>query len=218
MRSGAEPSPARSGPKERAAMKEEIKAAKTRKAKKGWIAAGAWAAVLALYFGLNAILGLFGLKFTRYVSQTVGILLVVWALALLLYGAYRLSRVAKETLRVRKSILCTAAAVLLSLAWVAALGASVVGTILVFEIHPVHIVERDGGKYVAEVTIFLSTRYVDYFDYKNIFVCGKEEKISETYADGSDDPLEEDNPQESLQDAYYADGRPSYHSGKWWRY
>lgn len=199
-------------------MHENVGNTARRKKSRFLCAVGIWAAFLALYFGLNAILGLFGLKFTCYVSQAVGIIWAAWALALLLYGVYRLSRVAKKTLNVRKSILCTAAVVLLSLAWVAALGTSVVGTILVFEIHPVHIVERDGGKYVAEVTIFLGTRYVDYFDYKNIFVCGKEEKISETYSDGSEDPLEEDNPQESLQDAYYADGRPSYHSGKWWRY
>ncbi len=198
-------------------MHENVGNTARRKKSRFLCAVGIWAAFLALYFGLNAILGLFDLKFARYVTYAVCIVGTVWALLLLLYAVGWFYATAIETDKYPlKRFVCAALGVLLSLLWIAVLGSGFI--FAVFGVHPTHIVERDGKKYVAEVTIFLGTRYVDYFDYKNIFVCGKEEKISETYSDGSEDPLEEDNPQESLQDAYYADGRPSYHSGKWWRY
>lgn len=171
-----------------------------RKKSRFLYALGLWAAFLALHFGLNAILGLFGLKFARYVTYAVCIVGAVWALLLLLYTVGWFYATAIETEKYPlKRFVCAASGVLLSLLWIAGLGSGFI--FAVYTVDPTHIVERDGKKYVAEVTVFLSTRYVEYYDYKNIFVCGKQVRIAEDYCDGTDDPLKEDTP--ILEAQYY---------------
>lgn len=90
--------------------------------------------------------------------------------------------------------------------------------VIAFCYDPVHIVKREGQKYVADVTIALGTRYIDYYDYKNIFACGKQVKIHENYTDGSDDPLAADDPSDDLVSAYYYDDNgiliSSYDTGR----
>jgi len=52
-----------------------------------------------------------------------------------------------------------------------------------------HVVERNEGKYVAYVNGFLDT-YVQYYDYKNFLICGKNKRIEEYYGKGGFDPIE----------------------------
>lgn len=58
----------------------------------------------------------------------------------------------------------------------------------VFGYTPEHVVERDGKKFVAYVRGFKMT-YVDYYDYKNIFVVGNQKRIEEFYGKGGFDPI-----------------------------
>ena len=52
-----------------------------------------------------------------------------------------------------------------------------------------HVVEKDGKKFVAYVSGFKRT-YVNYYDYKNIFVVGNQKRIEEYYGKGGFDPIE----------------------------
>lgn len=54
---------------------------------------------------------------------------------------------------------------------------------------PSHVVLLDGKKYVAYVNGFVRT-YVYYYDYKNIFVVGRQKRIVEYCGYGSFDPIE----------------------------
>ncbi len=54
---------------------------------------------------------------------------------------------------------------------------------------PEHVVEKDGKKFVAYVSGFKRT-YVNYYDYKNIFVVGNQKRIEEYYGKGGFDPIE----------------------------
>ena len=54
---------------------------------------------------------------------------------------------------------------------------------------PEHVVEKDGQKFVAYVNGFNRT-YVNYYDYKNIFVVGNQKRIEEYYGKGGFDPIE----------------------------
>ena len=46
-----------------------------------------------------------------------------------------------------------------------------------------HVIEKDGKKFVAYVSGFKRT-YVNYYDYKNIFVVGNQKRIEEYYGKG----------------------------------
>mgnify|MGYP004640759085 FL=1 len=59
----------------------------------------------------------------------------------------------------------------------------------VFGYTPEHVVEKDGKKFVAYVSGFKRT-YVNYYDYKNIFVVGNQKRIEEYYGKGGFDPIE----------------------------
>lgn len=61
-----------------------------------------------------------------------------------------------------------------------------------FSYNPEHIVEREGGKYIAYVNGFLKT-YVYYYDYKNLIVVGNQKKIEEYYGSGGFDPINNKN-------------------------
>lgn len=52
-----------------------------------------------------------------------------------------------------------------------------------------HVIEKDGKKFVAYVSGFKRT-YVNYYDYKNIFVVGNQKRIEEYYGNGGFDPIE----------------------------
>ena len=54
---------------------------------------------------------------------------------------------------------------------------------------PEHVVEKDGKKFVAYVSGFKRT-YVNYYDYKNIFVVGNQKRIEEYYGKGGFDTIE----------------------------
>lgn len=54
---------------------------------------------------------------------------------------------------------------------------------------PEHVVEKDGKKFVAYASGFKRT-YVNYYDYKNIFVVGDQKRIEEYYGKGGFDPIE----------------------------
>ncbi len=58
----------------------------------------------------------------------------------------------------------------------------------VFAHKPEHVVERDGGKFVAIVRAFLDTD-VDYHEYENIFSYKENIRINEWYGEGASDPL-----------------------------
>ncbi len=51
-----------------------------------------------------------------------------------------------------------------------------------------HVIEKDGKKFVAYVSGFKRT-YVNYYDYKNIFVVGNQKRIEEYYGNGGFDPI-----------------------------
>lgn len=139
-------------------MGENTGDAVRRKKSRFLYAVGLWAAFLALYFGLNAMIGLFGLKFARYVTYAVCIVGAVWALLFLLYAVGWFYATAIETDKYPlKRFVCAASGVLLPLLWIAVLGSGFI--FAVYTVDPTNIVERDGKKYVAEVTVFLSTRY-----------------------------------------------------------
>ena len=59
----------------------------------------------------------------------------------------------------------------------------------VFGYTPEHVIEKDGKKFVAYVSGFKRT-YVNYYDYKNIFVVGNQKRIEEYYGKGGFDPIE----------------------------
>ena len=54
---------------------------------------------------------------------------------------------------------------------------------------PEHVVEKDGQKFVAYVSGFKRT-YVNYQDYKNIFVVENQKRIEEYYGKGGFDTIE----------------------------
>ncbi len=58
----------------------------------------------------------------------------------------------------------------------------------VFAHKPEHVVERDGGKFVAVVSAWLHTS-VEYYEYENVFSYKKKVRIIEYYGDGASDPL-----------------------------
>lgn len=59
----------------------------------------------------------------------------------------------------------------------------------IFTIQLEHIVEKNGEKMVAYVNSFLQVD-VNYYDYKNAVVRGKQIRINEDYANGGYDPFE----------------------------
>lgn len=61
-----------------------------------------------------------------------------------------------------------------------------------FSYTPEYVVERDGKKFVAYVKGFKRT-YVNYYDYKNIFVVGNQKRIQEYYGKGGFDPIGDTN-------------------------
>ena len=58
----------------------------------------------------------------------------------------------------------------------------------VFGYTPEHVVEKDEKKFVVYVSGFKRT-YVNYYDYKNIFVAGNQKRIEEYYGKGGFDPI-----------------------------
>ncbi|MBQ4001455.1 MAG: hypothetical protein II601_03630, partial [Lachnospiraceae bacterium] len=76
----------------------------------------------------------------------------------------------------------------------------------VFAHKPEHVVERDGGKFVAVVSAWLKTS-VGYYEYENVFSYKNKVRIIEYYGDGTSDPLE---------NGY--DKRPEPRSTTWFEY
>ena len=76
----------------------------------------------------------------------------------------------------------------------------------VFAHKPEHVVERDGGKFVAVVSAWLKTS-VGYYEYENVFSYKKKVRIIEYYGDGASDPL---------KNGY--DKRPEPLSTQWFEY
>ena len=140
--------------------------------------------LLVLYFGINAVLSSFNLQFTNYVKYAVFAGCVISIVIMFLYG---IAFFFKGTRISRHYVLYWLGCILTFCLLCAFLFYMFVGAAFFFQ--PIHVVEKDGEKYIANVTIALSTRYVDYYDYKNIFVSGKVCRIQEDYADGSDDPV-----------------------------
>ena len=68
------------------------------------------------------------------------------------------------------------------------LSAPMIYLFAVFAYAPEHVVERDGEKLVAYVNGFQRT-YVNYYEYKNIFVVGNQKRIQEDYGRGGFDPI-----------------------------
>ena len=75
---------------------------------------------------------------------------------------------------------------------------------IIFEIYPEHIVEKDGKKMVAYVDSFMEVN-VDYYDYVNPIIRGKNKKISENYGNGDYDPFKQDKMPKLKWYRYYDD-------------
>ena len=131
--------------------------------------------IVALYF----ILSFFKLMFREWIYIVSVIIIMIGFIV----GTIQLLLKIKK--KVVKSILIGAFIILLLLS------IPIVHIATSFSYTPEHVVEKDGKKYVAYVTEFKRT-YVYYYDYKNIFVVGKQKRIEEYYGYGKGgfDPIE----------------------------
>ena len=129
--------------------------------------------IVALYF----ILSFFKLMFREWIYIVSVIIIMIGFIV----GTIQLLLKIKK--KVVKSILIGAFIILLLLS------IPIVHFATAFSYTPEHVVEKDGKKYVAYVTGFKRT-YVYYYDYKNIFVVGKQKRIEEYYGKGGFDPIE----------------------------
>ncbi len=130
--------------------------------------------------------------FVRYVTYAVFSISTILGIILVLYCIKHLYVIAsKNKQNLFKHFTLTAGSVLLSLALFFSL--ITLFMIAAFTCDPMHIVEKNGKKMIANVTISLSTRYVEYYDYKCFFICGNTVRIKENYQEGTDDPLKSDN-------------------------
>ncbi len=71
-----------------------------------------------------------------------------------------------------------------------------------FSYEPEHIVERDGKKMIGCVDSFMQV-YVNYHEYKNVFIMGNKSLIIEDYGNGGYDPLEEGKDIQPNKTTYY---------------
>ena len=129
--------------------------------------------IVALYI----ILSFFGLMFREWIVIGSVIIIIVG----LVVGTIQLLLKIKK--KVVKWVLISIFTILLLLS------TPMIYLFAVFAYTPEHIVERDGEKFVAYVNGFNRT-YVNYYDYKNIFVVGNQKKIEEDYGKGGFDPIE----------------------------
>lgn len=171
--------------------------------------------LLVFYFGINAVLSSFNFQFTNYVKYAVFAGCVISIVIMFFYGIvffFKGTRVSRHYILYWLGCILTFC-LLCAFSFYMFIAA-------VFFFQPTHIIEKDGEKYIANVTIALSTRYVDYYDYKNIFVSGKVRRIVEHYADGTDDPIVADddvlwayyyNKDGSLNDSYENPDIDKYH-------
>ncbi len=153
--------------------------------------------LLLFYFGINAVLVYFNLQLTNYVVYAVFSGCAISIICMFLYGIVLFLKKAhiNGLYRIGSILLsCLLCVFLFSLI-----------IMIAFGYKPIHVVERNGQKYIANVTIALSTRYIEYYDYKNIFISGKKVKIEEDFSDGSEDPLAAGSSDDDLVNVYYYD-------------
>lgn len=155
--------------------------------------------ILLFYFIAAAVLSYFNLQFTNYILYAVFAVCALLAVGMLLYGIVLCFR--KNHVNVLYRIGSVFTICLLCVFLFAVM------IVVVFGYKPIHIVEKNGEKMVANVTVFLSTRYVKYYDYKNVFVCGKQVRIKEDFTDGTKDPVLE---HDEVLWAYYYNADGSY--------
>ena len=126
---------------------------------------------------LDLILSFFKLMFRERI--VIGAAVII--MAGLVIGIVQLLLKIKK--KVVKGILISIFAALL------VLSAPMIYLFAVFAYASEHVVERDGEKLVAYVNGFQRT-YVNYYEYKNIFVVGNQKRIQEDYCRGGFDPIE----------------------------
>ena len=155
------------------------------------------------YAVVNAVLAHFDLQLAEYVLYAVYIICVLCILFMFLYCIVVCIKKVRQN---KWNILGAFVAVCL-------LGAFLFLQLwpIGFGYNPVHIVKRKGQKFVA--VVFVRLNKIDYYDYKNILVCGKQVKIQEHYTEGSGDPLAAENPSENLIYAHYYDDNGNLMSG-----
>ncbi len=148
--------------------------------------------LISLYFAINSVLNFFNLQFTNYATYTVFFVCVFLIIIIFLYWIVFFFK------KTHKSRLCWRGCMLILCCLFAFLFC--LDIVFKFGYRPIHIVEYNKKKYIANVTIYFSERYVEYYDYKNMLVSGKSCRIIEHYSDGTDDPIVEND---DVLRAYY---------------
>lgn len=152
-------------------------------------------ALVLCYEIARVVLALFDLQLTRYVLYTIYVIYTLYIVCTFLRSIVMcIKKVRQNRWHVLGAFLliCLLAGYLF-LQFMA----------IAFGYEPVHVVKRNGEKFIAYSTVYLSTRYVNYYDYHGWFVCGKEQRIHESYDDGNDDPLTVDSKDQLRSAQYY---------------
>lgn len=134
--------------------------------------------MLLLLVALECILGIFNLRLRQNVIYACIILIVLEVVIGIIQLYKRKEKTTKKVIIIVACILV----ILLIIFW------KLILFIFAFMYAPEHIVYKDGKKYVAYVYSFLNTN-VEYYDYINNFVIGKNKRILEIYDDVGRDVL-----------------------------
>ena len=148
---------------------------------------GATILLIAFYI-VSIVLSLLGMQYTNLTKGIGKGLLILVALGLFSYFyRFLIKNSKKEDNPTSKKIFSSLGVVFLTVIICAASAITLIRWI--FSYQPEHVVEKDGQKMVAYVNSFLHVE-VNYYDYKNPFVCGNVLRIQENYGKGGYDPFE----------------------------
>lgn len=155
-----------------------------------------------IYTGLYILLSLFNLTFTHYITHSFIIIDYLLIMALLIQAIVSLFRIASRAKNKKSTrIICGLGGTITSICMVVAL----LGTILfsTFRYEPVHVVEKNGKTMIVYVDAYIQ-KELRYYDYKNIFVRGKQIKILEECKSDGYDPFKNGG-SPSIDNATYYD-------------
>lgn len=158
-------------------------------------------------FILEKILNMLGLMFRAWIQYfrfVVAILLVgivIISIFRLFLRNYR-NTVDAEHTKIKRSSAVLEEIVITILSTILVIWIMIVAA---FAYKPEHVVVKHNQKMIAYVNSFLDVT-VDYYPYKNVFVCGKESIGHEWYGSGSWDPFEQGETVEPLTSIFDCEG------------